>query len=198
MPYLMLDLETMGLGPNAAICAIGAVKFELAIQKSEDGSPSLYYLEHEDFYVHVSLESSVRSGGVIDPGTVLWWMQESAQARAAIANPQDVMHINIALQQLSKFAHNCTGIWAAPAHFDIPIIESAYRRSGILVPWRMRQVHCLSTLQHLFGIERAENKLPHHALEDARSQVESLLTWYRKYPSLINNLSNGNFGSQKA
>ena len=55
MQDVMLDLETMGNGPHAAIIAIGAVKFDT--QAQEIG---------EKFYTVIDLESAVAHGGVMD------------------------------------------------------------------------------------------------------------------------------------
>ena len=60
MKDIMLDLEVMGNGSSAAICAIGAVEFDL--ESGELG---------REFYTIVNLESSVKAGGVIDASTVL-------------------------------------------------------------------------------------------------------------------------------
>lgn len=70
---VMLDLETMGQGPDAAIVAIGAVSFDLEAGKL--GS---------EFYTVVDLTSSVEAGGKMDPSTVLWWLQQSEQARSEL------------------------------------------------------------------------------------------------------------------
>ena len=69
--HIMLDLETMGTGPNAAITAIGAVKFD------PDKGEIV-----ETFYFKVNLESSVKQGGVIDASTVIWWLGQNEEARA--------------------------------------------------------------------------------------------------------------------
>lgn len=71
MSHIMLDLETMGNGSQAAIIAIGAVAFDLSGIKDR-------------FYTQVSLESSVRAGLIADPSTIMWWMQKSDEARAAL------------------------------------------------------------------------------------------------------------------
>ena len=83
---VMLDLETMGNGPDSAIIAIGAVEFDLAEQKTGHG-----------FYVHVDLESAVKAGGVVDASTVLWWMKQGDQARSAFARQGERMEVALHL-----------------------------------------------------------------------------------------------------
>lgn len=76
MNNIMLDLETMGNGPMAAIVAIGAVEFDI-------GTCEL----GREFYRVVDLESSMRLGGVVDASTVMWWLGQSLEARCGI-NPK--------------------------------------------------------------------------------------------------------------
>lgn len=168
MLYTMVDLETMGNGTDAAICSIGAVKFDPDTHPSTD----------TEFYAHINLQSAQDSGGKIDAETVLWWMAQSAQAMAAITRQDDVDHIGAALTDFIKFYGDSDGIWAAPATFDIPILESAMRRMQadrysvvFRVPWTFRQVHCWSTVRKLLKIPKAPNTEGHHALADARAQV---------------------------
>lgn len=91
MNHLMIDLETMGNKPNAPIVSIGAVFFE----------PSTAELG-ADFYRVVSLKSAVRGGAVPDGDTILWWMQQSEEARAAICD-KDAITISAALIKLNTF-----------------------------------------------------------------------------------------------
>ena len=73
MPDVMLDLETMGTRHNAPIIALGAVAFNLVEMTIG-----------EKFYANVTLASSVALGSVMDPSTVLWWLQQSEDARKAV------------------------------------------------------------------------------------------------------------------
>ena len=66
----MLDLETMGKGPSAAIVTIGAVFFDP--MTGELGA---------EFEAHIDLRDSARFGE-IDPDTVLWWLGQSDEAIA--------------------------------------------------------------------------------------------------------------------
>ena len=161
--FTMVDLETM-----AAICSIGAVKFV------PDGSPD----DDKEFYAHVNLQSAQDNGGSIDAATVMWWLGQSAQATAAITRQDDADHIGAALLNFIDFYGNSDGVWAAPATFDIPILESAMRRTQadrhsavFRVPWTHREIHCWSTVRRLLKIPKAPNPEAHHALADAQAQV---------------------------
>jgi hypothetical protein len=117
-------------------------------------------------------------GGSIDAATVMWWLAQSAQVTAAIIRQDDADHIGLALLNFIEFYGNSDGVWAAPATFDIPILESAMRRmqpdrrSAVCrIPWTHREIHCWSTVRKLLKIPKAPNPEAHHALADARAQV---------------------------
>ena len=73
--HIMIDLETMGTRPDAPIVAIGAVAFRPDSQH-KDGEMELGGI-YGTFYMTIDLAKSVREGAVIDPDTVMWWMQQS-------------------------------------------------------------------------------------------------------------------------
>jgi exodeoxyribonuclease VIII len=62
MNNIMLDLETMGIQSDAAIVAIGAVRFDL-----ETGKVG------ESWYSPVDLDSSLHLGLTVTESTVQWW-----------------------------------------------------------------------------------------------------------------------------
>lgn len=90
----MLDLETMGNGPQAAIIAIGTVAFDMSGIKDR-------------FYTQVSLESSVRAGLIADPSTITWWMQQSDEARAAFKGNDKAAQLAVALGQFTTWLSAC-------------------------------------------------------------------------------------------
>lgn len=166
---IMLDLETMGNGPDAAIVAIGAVAF--AVDSLEIN------VQGYSFYRVVNLGSSVENGGVIDPDTVMWWMKQGDQARAGLAAPGS--HIHHTLFDFRSWVINTTGesvrMWGNGAAFDNVILASAYRRAGLAMPWKFWNDRCYRTVKALYphiSMERAGTH--HNALDDAISQARHL------------------------
>lgn len=179
-PEVMLDLETMGNGPDAAIVAIGAVAFNI-----HDADISA-----DNFYTRVRLESSVEHGGVIDPSTVLWWMEQSEEARSEIAK-KDGLHIIDALEEFSHWIRTAAAgeesqVWGNGASFDNVILRSAYQRRRREPPWLWWNDRCYRTIKGLYGhnikIERAGTH--HHALADAEAQAVHLLRMLDSDPTL--------------
>lgn len=86
---VMIDIETLGTKPGAAILSIGAVMF------SATGLG-------ETFYTPVSLKSCTDIGLTVDPDTVAWWMQQSEEARQA-AFQADAPPLQTALLRLNDW-----------------------------------------------------------------------------------------------
>ncbi|EPK0711635.1 TPA: 3'-5' exonuclease [Klebsiella pneumoniae] len=173
MNHLMIDLETMGNKPNAPIVSIGAVFFE----------PSTGELGDE-FYRVVSLKSSMDAGAVPDPDTIIWWMQQSEEARSAICAKNSAMAISTALIQLVVFIRGNSElgrvqVWGNGATFDNVIMRASYDRVDIPCPWHFandRDVRTIVELGRTIGINPRRD-IPfegdmHNALADAKHQAK--------------------------
>lgn len=173
MKDIMLDLETMGNGSSAAICAIGAVEFDL-----ESGALG------REFYTIVNLESSVKAGGVIDASTVLWWMKQSDAARDELQRNGN--KIELALVMFSEWLDGCgvepkeLCIWGNGAAFDNVILRSAYEKTEIKTPWDFWGDRCYRTAKNLLpSVEMVRIGLHHCAVDDARDQARHLIELVR-------------------
>lgn len=171
MMNVMLDLETMGKGPNAAIVAIGAVAFD----------PETCTVDAKrGFYRGVDLESCVQYRLQMDASTVLWWLQQSEQARQALTE-QPGLELHDALDQFGLW---CTQqalaqdllVWGNGAAFDNVILRNAYQEAGLPTPWSHWNDRCYRTVKAMapsIKIERSGTH--HHALDDAISQAKHLV-----------------------
>lgn len=168
MRDVMIDLETMGQGADAAIVAIGAVEFDR--ETRETG---------EEFYLTVDLESAVRAGGVMDPSTVMWWMRQSDHARQALDGKTNIA------QALATFSGWLRGradlgairIWGNGSDFDNVILANAYRRLLLPAPWKFFNNRCYRTWKNEHLHTRLERSGTHHnALDDAVSQARHMLS----------------------
>lgn len=101
MTHVMVDLETMGNNPEAPIIAICAVFFDPRTGKTG-----------EEFYQIVSLESAMEFGAKPDAATIIWWMKQSAEARAAITGG-DAISLMDAIDNLDEFIHTNSANGAA-------------------------------------------------------------------------------------
>ena len=179
MNNVMIDLETMGTKPGSLILAIGATFFDSAtelVEHKEDG-----------FYVNIDLQSGLDTGLTIDASTMWWWLGQSDAARARLLE-SDSVHIARVLVMLTKFL-NSKGkdvkVWGNGASFDITLLEIAYLKCNLEIPWKFWNVRDCRTVEDLaskVGInkEEFERKGTHHdALENAIYQAEYIGGMYR-------------------
>lgn len=163
--HVMLDLETMGTGNNAAIIAIGAAAFD------KDGVRARYYNT-------VSLESSIAVGMQMDASTVMWWLQQSEDARKALLVP-DQVPLATALEEFSEFYLTYAkggGVWGNGATFDNTVIGNAYRLTGIKRPWSFRLDRCYRTVREMHPpLALPMAGTAHNALDDAVYQARYLI-----------------------
>lgn len=165
---VMVDLETTGTGPDAAIASIGAVALDRA---SGQLGPT--------FYQMVDIVSAVGIGGKIDATTFLWWMQQSESARETFRGKE---HICVVLQHFSEWIVRVAGstedvrVWGNGADFDPVVLGESYKRAGHPVPWKFWNVRCFRTLRNESKqIEFERIGTHHNALDDAISQAKHLL-----------------------
>ncbi|EIZ8957201.1 3'-5' exonuclease [Cronobacter sakazakii] len=189
MNHLMIDLETMGNKPTAPIIAIGAVLFE----------PSTGVMGPE-YYAVVDLESSMVRDALADPGTILWWLKQSAEARSAITS-DNMVHITNALGGLIRLIEdNCEPkslqVWGNGATFDNVIIRATFERHGFNCPWQFRNDRDVRTIVEM-GRAAGFNQryeIPfegdlHNALADAKHQVKYVSAiWQKLVPANSNDI----------
>jgi len=163
----MIDLETMGTSPTAPIISIGAVLFDAEEIK-------------ERFYEVVDLKSAVDAGAVMEPGTVIWWMEQSDEARAALTGKGEkidrALELFSSLVDAVSLVNGLSGVWGNGAAFDNVILSEAYKRLDLRVPWPFWKDKCYRTVKGLYpsvGIKRVGTH--HNALSDAETQAEHLI-----------------------
>ena len=179
---IMLDLETMGVGPKAAIIAIGAVEFD--VNAGEIGAR---------FYRNVDLESSMRSGCEIDAPTMLWWLRQSEEARAMFSK-EIPTPLPQALCDFSQWVSLCGKpeevlVWGNGASFDNVILSSAYKATGLIQPWGRSNDRCYRTVKAQHPTVKLVRVGTHHnAADDAESQARHMIAMLYKGPQSDNSM----------
>lgn len=160
MNNVMLDLETMGTCGNSAIIAIGAVRFDTEVT--------------DRFYEVVTLQSSVDVGLKIDPSTVIWWMDQSDEARGQFKRKGTVLPE--ALLRFANWVGHGAEVWGNGASFDNSILSNAYLKCGITQPWEFWNDRCYRTIKSMNkGIKLNRVGTYHNAVDDAESQALHLI-----------------------
>lgn len=106
--HVMVDMETAGTGPDAAILSVGLVQFDPATGEQLSSCS-----------VKIDLRSAVEHGGVIEPGTMQWWAEQSDAARE-VFNSKDATDFMCAMLRVQSYL-DVVGpayIWSNGAGFD--------------------------------------------------------------------------------
>lgn len=162
MTNIMLDLETLGTKPNSLILSIGAVKF--------GGGEIL-----DTFYERVDVKSCIDYGLEIDPDTIMWWLQQSEEARKEICKPGQPL--NAVLTWFAEWAFDPQlQVWGNGVAMDNIILTNAYEAVKIPRPWGYKGDMCYRTIKNLNPeIKIEQGGIYHNALDDARSQALHLM-----------------------
>lgn len=168
MPDVMIDTETMGTRPDAPVIALGAVSFDLR-----------NLTMGERFYRVIDLKSSVDLGSRIDPGTVLWWMEQSDDARKALLRKgENVSRVLLDFAQwldIHAVEKKARTIWACGTDFDCVLLSEHYIKAGIETPWMYWGKACYRTIRDRYpNVEPEPRTGLHNALDDAVFQTEHL------------------------
>lgn len=155
---VMVDLETLGNSSHSAIISIGAVEF------TEDGLG-------RDFYCLVDPQSCQDYRLRMDASTVMWWMQQSDQARAAFKGKG--LTLDTALASFTEWFNPKACMWGNGATFDNVILDNAYKAAGMKRPWHFTKDRCYRTLKALYPQIKADDRegTYHNALDDAVYQA---------------------------
>ncbi|GJA87809.1 exonuclease [Aeromonas rivipollensis] len=182
MHNVMLDLETMGKGPRAAIVTIGAVFFDP--MTGELGA---------EFEAHIHLSDSARFGEM-DPDTVLWWLEQGDEARAALKPSVKHCSLSDALARLYEWMQNGNKggkpdlqVWGNGAGFDNVILRNAYQETRMPLGWAFwndRDVRTIVELgRHMLGFDPKKDMpfegVAHRALDDAKHQARYVSAIYQ-------------------
>ena len=169
----MIDMETMGTEPGAALLSLAAVAFDPQSNGIED-----------QFCRNIELQSCLDAGLQVSAKTVYWWLGRSEMARSALLqNRVSLIHaldsFNLWLCRVGP-----SRIWSHGATFDVILLDAAYRTLRMIPPYDFRNARDTRTLFDLAGLEYIKSEeTAHLALDDAVRQAEFVQEAYRKLTS---------------
>jgi hypothetical protein len=156
---VMIDIETLGLDPGAAVLSIGAVQFD------PDGLG-------EEFYREISLQSCQAVGLEVDADTLEWWLEQDEAVSDVLTGGEQ---LEDALMDFGMWYPDGAEVWANSPSFDCEHLEAAYDAVGLTEPWEYNDERCVRTLRSLPGsVELAQDGDEHHALDDAKHQAREV------------------------
>lgn len=168
--HLMLDIETMGNQSYSAIVSIAAVYFDIMTGETYD-----------EFYRCIDLKSCIDKGLIINADTLVWWFGQNENAIKEITR-SDKYSLGEALDDFSAFCTKDCEIWARSARFDCGILQNAYNKLDMPIPWDFRKERCVRTLVS-FNEKLKDSVLrngdDHNALHDCKNQIKYTVECYK-------------------
>ena len=164
--HCMIDLETFGVAKDSCIIQIAAVQF------------------NHDFYVCntfnevISPESCQALGMSFDMDTIMWWMNQSEEAKQKVVLQKQRSPLTEALKRFKLWLPKDTCVWSKGASFDLSILDTAYRLAGLGRPWKHTHERCFRTMNSLVPEDHPDRPkfmgTKHDALDDCRNQINQL------------------------
>lgn len=168
---VMIDIETLSTETNALILTISAVKFNMKEDK-----------DMETFYYRINRESCEKLGMHVDENTVKWWKNQKEEARLEAFDEKDRFGIKFVLLKLTDFLRDANCLWSHSPNFDYVILESAYKKCRLDVPWKFWQLRDTRTVYDLAYVnlkEFSKSTECHNALFDCFNQIKALKQSYK-------------------
>lgn len=199
---VMIDIETLGTGKDAAIIQIGAVAFEPV------SGGKIYNQEMKIFSVMVDPADALANGATVTIETLRFWLNQPEAARKLVFGPEKLTLDKNASDQVPQMVGNqpygstaqCLrwltewlgscfdgmewdrlgGVWANGPTFDISILEGHYARFNMEHPWHFSAPRDLRTILKLPKVGGWPNSMDttgfikHHAPDDCIMQIMAL------------------------
>lgn len=168
------DIETLGQRPYSVIIAVGVQAFDPR-QRSLDA-------EDDGLYLVVSASDCTKVGARMDAETVIWWMQQSQEARKAFS-PGGGGTVDYTLSRINDYLDNNgftkqSTVWGNGSGFDINLLENLYELCGRQPPWRFWQSRDVRTAVDMGQVDKkavTREGTHHNALDDARYQAQLVM-----------------------
>lgn len=182
---VMVDLETLAVATNAAVVSIGAVRFNL---EEEDTEESIRTGKDRIFYVVVNVADAMKFGSV-DPSTLKWWLNQGEEARQIFSYKQPTERLRTMLVYFNEFVKidefKARNVWGNGSGFDCAILENTYKAQELEMTWRFTQQRDMRTIKEI--AKRIEPNVSHdieigtrhNALDDSIKQVLLVQRYYR-------------------
>lgn len=163
---LMLDIESLDLGPRSVVTQIALYPFSLDTEEVLEN--------HVWSYLPIQPQLDLIQPRTIRASTLHWWMQQSDEARAKFELNviDDFDSLPVLMRHLTREFNRMTQgvdyeLWAKGPQFDVTNVESLYKDCGMKAPWEYQKVRDLRTLMAEAGLHTRDVPRPTHFIDHA-------------------------------
>lgn len=178
---LMMDIETLGKGPDAVVWQSALYGWDLSDPDTLFDFPHFQYLP-------IQPQLDLLPARRVDASTMIYWMKQDDDARLAIENcdstefddlPSLMRHFLRAFDRMTDGGNKTWELWTR-GNFDVPIMSSLLRQAGFIAPWdinqNFRNLRDLRTLEQISGVSYKDVDQPigfikHRADWDCKFQI---------------------------
>lgn len=180
--HISIDIETMSSQSDAAVLSVGMCTFT-----AEGG------IEHRVEF-HATLDAMQKAGRHINANTVMWWMQQSDEARKLLVSDRARTDIGEFCEKIGNWIEPSgkrtkgrgIGMWAKGPNFDIAVMRSLFESQGMRFPIHYGREYCVRTALAFAkaagwrDILDMRPKVAHGALSDAEHQANQVIAVMRR------------------
>lgn len=168
--HFMVDIETLGRGPDAPVLSVGVVAFQPGVGIQDEW---LWVLDTKD-----------QTQRRIDFDTTLWWLRQKPEAQQHWVNPEKRYSTIDCLQAMrpifSAFGSEVM-FWAYSPSFDQIALEGLYNEFKLSIPWKYNQWNDVRTIRNFTKDQsRPEGYYGHNPLIDCKVQIELVERFYKE------------------
>jgi exodeoxyribonuclease VIII len=180
---VVIDLETLGTGPDAIITQIGMVEFDITT-----GKIGRKYLQNVD------AQSCLDLGMKLDLSTLKWWLSQDLRVfknslERGLELPAVLLEVNNWLFAVSNKMIGAIYLWGNGASFDNVLLKGAFDRCKYKYPIKyyndrdMRTIVDLAAIKMDIDPKLLKNKIEfkgtkHNAVDDCVWEAEVISMCY--------------------
>ncbi len=167
---VMLDIETLGNQSYSVITSLGAVEFD--IETGETG---------REFWQNIDVQSCLDVDLKVNSSTIKWWFNQTKEAQDQMF--KNAKPLKTVLSNFSNWIDRDSIVWGNSCRFDCGILQNAYDKVGIKLPWKYQNERCVRTLL-MFEPDIKDTiefeGTAHNALHDCYFQIKYCTQIYNK------------------
>lgn len=173
MNHLMLDFETLGNTPDAAVVSLGACLFD----KAGINERKLW---------HFDIQEQFNARRQPSADTIRWWLDQSAKAKNVFdkCKTEGTSMRIIGPEIVAMCKGKDVRAWGNGATFDVTIAEHILLQLRLEIPWKFWNIRCYRTLKNIADIEAGKKRegTHHNALDDSAFQAQNVIDYFKVNP----------------
>lgn len=176
MLHVMLDIETLGTGPNAVVTEIAYRPFMFG----NLGAQLQFQIGYGRAW-NLEVRSQTQKGRKVDHDTIKWWAQTNPEKLSQFFSTSDrkeaqevAANLN-ATMRIKAATYGDVYVWARDPDFDGVILSHFLQDFGFQPPWFFTNTRSHRTLMDIAGVKHFAAKNAHDAMADVDAQIRSAI-----------------------